>query len=85
MRHAHRSVEGQHLVDVDLLMKVAIIDGKATFYPPASFEEPEQVVCTLGDSEVTVRQSTDGTCLVVAIKGKVTMEPRSAAIWLVVK
>ena len=49
----------------------------------------DRVTCTLNGAEVEVRQSTDGTCLIVAIKNghanKVHMESRAAAIWLVVK
>lgn len=45
-----------------------------------------KVVFTLNGIELDVRQSTDGTCMIVAIRsGNVSMEPRAAAIWLVVK
>lgn len=53
------------------------------------YEVDDRITCTLNGAEVEVRQSTDGTCLVVAIKNgrdnKVHMESRAAAIWLVVK
>lgn len=46
----------------------------------------EKVVCTINGVEVDIRQSTDGKCLIIAVReGKVSMEPRAAAIWLVVK
>lgn len=45
-----------------------------------------EVICALGDTTVAVRQSTDGTCMIVQIRGgKTTMEPRAAAIHIVVK
>lgn len=53
------------------------------------YQVHDRVVCELNGAEVEVRQSTDGTCLIVAIKNghdnKVHMESRAAAIWLVVK
>lgn len=53
------------------------------------YEVHDKVTCELNGAEVEVRQSTDGTCLIVAIKNgrdnKVHMESRVAAIWLVVK
>lgn len=49
------------------------------------FEYHDEIVCELNGATVTVRKSTDGTCMIVAIDGKVSMEPRAAAIWLVVK
>lgn len=43
------------------------------------------VRCELGDATVEVRRSGDGKCMVVVINGAVSMEPRAAAIWIVVK
>ena len=55
----------------------------------SNFVLEDKVTCELNGAEVEVRQSTDGTCLIVAIKNgrdnKVHMESRAAAIWLVVK
>lgn len=44
-----------------------------------------RIVCELNGATVSVRQSSDGTCMIVALDGKVSMEPRAAAIWIVVK
>jgi hypothetical protein len=53
------------------------------------FDVQDRVICTLNGAEVEVRQSSDRSCLIVAIKNgydnKVHMESRAAAIWLVVK
>lgn len=52
----------------------------------SSHDVTGKVVFKLNGVELEVRQSTDGTCLVVAIRGgKVALEPRAAAIWIVVK
>lgn len=54
--------------------------------PGTAQEVGGKVVFELNGVELDVRQSTDGTCLIVAVRqGKVSMEPRAAAIWLVVK
>lgn len=50
-----------------------------------SYDVQDRVECELNGATVSVRPSTDGKCMIVAIDGKVTMEPRAAAIWLVVK
>jgi hypothetical protein len=69
-----------------------VMNVKLLHYSPkgaSDYEVRDKVVCTLNGAEVEVRQSTDGTCLIVAIKNgrdnKVHMESRAAAIWLVVK
>lgn len=55
----------------------------------SNYDVQDKITCTLNGAEVEVRQSSDGTCLIVAIKNgrdnKVHMESRTAAIWLVVK
>ena len=45
----------------------------------------EKVTCALNNSVVEIRQSSDGTCMIVAIvKGHVSIEPRSSEVRLVV-
>lgn len=50
-----------------------------------TYDVQDRVVAELNGATVEVRQSTDGSCMVVVIDGQVSMEPRKAAIWLVVK
>ena len=52
----------------------------------SNYQVDDKIICTLEGAEVEVRQSTDGQCMIIAIRaGKVSLEPRAAAIWIVVK
>jgi hypothetical protein len=58
---------------------------KVDQYIPDADGNPKEVTCAIDGVEVNVRHSDDGTCLVVSIKGAVSLEPRKGSIWLVVK
>lgn len=63
-------------------MKVELQDRKAN---TETHWTDNVVTCRLGDTAVEVRQSADGTCMVIGIvKGHVSIEPRSSEVRLVV-
>lgn len=55
----------------------------------SNYAVQDKVICTLNGAEVEVRQSDDGTHMVVAIRNgsdnQIAMQSRAAAIWIAVK